>query len=93
MSVLELLDVNRTELRQQYHVRKIGIFGSESRNEASLSSDVDILVEFDSPVDFFEFIDLKEHLERLLNRRVDLVTTNALKPQLRDRIMQETVYV
>jgi predicted nucleotidyltransferase len=93
MRVLELLDINGVELRQKYHVRKIGIFGSESRNEASVSSDVDILVEFESPVDFFEFIDLKEYLERLLNRRVDLVTTKALKPQLRDRILQEAVYV
>ena len=53
---------------------------------------MDIQVEFEQPVDFFEFIDLKEHLERLLGRRFDLVTAKALKPQLKDRILSEVVY-
>jgi len=92
MSVLELLDKNETDLRSRYHVKKIGIFGSVARNEASAVSDVDILVEFEQPVDFFEFIDLKEHLEKLLGRRVDLVTVKALKPQLKERILREVVY-
>ncbi len=93
MSTLEILNINVQELRKRFHVKKIGIFGSESRREATHASDVDILVEFEQPVDMFEFIDLKEYLERLLDRRVDLVTTKALKPQLRDRILKEVVYV
>jgi len=92
MSVLELLDKNGKDLKSKYHVKKIGIFGSVARNEASATSDVDILVEFEQPVDFFEFIDLKEHLEKLLGRRVDLVTEKALKAQLKERILREVVY-
>lgn len=92
MSVLDLLDQNEKYLKNRYHVKKIGVFGSVARNEASPDSDVDILVEFEQPVDFFEFIDLKEHLERLLGRRIDLVTVKALKPQLKDRILSEVVY-
>jgi len=92
MSVLELLDKNGKDLKSKYHVKKIGIFGSVARNEASATSDVDILVEFEQPVDFFEFIDLKEHLEKLLGRRVDLVTVKALKAQLKERILREVVY-
>jgi uncharacterized protein len=92
MSVLEILDKNEKDLKGKYHVKKIGIFGSVARNEASATSDVDILVEFEQPVDFFEFIDLKEHLEKLLGRRVDLVTVKALKAQLKERILREVVY-
>ena len=92
MHELELLDKNEKELRSKYHVKKIGIFGSVARNEASAASDVDILVEFEQPVDFFEFIDLKEHLEKLLGRGVDLVTVKSLKPQLKARILKEVVY-
>ena len=92
MGVLELLDKNEQDLRARYHVKKIGVFGSFARNEASTASDVDILVEFEQPVDFFEFVDLKEHLEKMLGRRVDLVTEKALKPQLKERILKEVVY-
>jgi len=54
-------------------------------------SDIDILVEFSDPVEW-DFIDLKEFLESLLEVKVDLVTKNALKPQIRDRILNEVVY-
>ena len=54
-------------------------------------SDIDILVEFSEPVGW-EFIDLKDFLEMILEIKVDLVTKNALKPQIRDRILNEVVY-
>jgi len=92
MSVLELLDKHGKDLKSRYHVKKIGVFGSFARKEASPESDVDILVEFEETVDLFLFIDLKVHLEQLLGRRVDLVTAKALKPQLKDRILSEVVY-
>ena len=52
---------------------------------------MDILVEFYAPIGW-EFIDLKEFLEEILGREVDLVTVGALKPQLRDKILKEVVY-
>ena len=61
------------------------------RKVRSKVSDIDILVEFSDPVEW-EFIDLKEFLESLLEVKVDLVTKNALKPQIRDRILNEVVY-
>ena len=92
MGELELLDKNEKQLRAKFPIRRIGIFGSVAKGTALPSSDIDILVEFEHPVDIFEFLDLKEHLEQLLGRKVDLVTQNALKPQLRERILKEVVY-
>ena len=61
------------------------------RGELRPDSDVDVLVEFDRPVSLFEFSRLRRRLEHLLGRRVDLVTRDALKPQMRERILNEAV--
>jgi predicted nucleotidyltransferase len=88
--VLQRLAEHRDEL-VALHVRSLALFGSVARNEAGTASDVDLLVEFSKPVGIFEFLGLKERLEEILQRRVDLVTRDALKPQLRDRILGEAV--
>ncbi|MCD6554028.1 MAG: nucleotidyltransferase [Chloroflexi bacterium] len=78
-------------LREKFKVKEIGVFGSCARGEESEESDVDVLVEFYEPIGW-EFIDVKEFLEEILGREVDLVTRGALKPQLRDEILKEVVY-
>ena len=59
---------------------------------ATEDSDVDLLVEFSEPVGW-EFIDLYDYLEQILGMKVDLATPGALKPQLRDSILNEVVYI
>jgi hypothetical protein len=84
---------NIGELRQRYNVSRMGLFGSFARGEADETSDIDVLVEFSKPVDIFEFLSLKEYLELILGRKVDLVTEKALKPQLKQKILREVKYV
>lgn len=69
--------------------RHLAIFGSIAKNEATKSSDIDILVDFDSKKDLFGFIDLKFYLEDLLKCKVDLVSRQALHPALKKRILSE----
>jgi predicted nucleotidyltransferase len=78
-------------LKEKYKVNKIGYFGSYARGEQKDDSDIDILVEFSEPIGL-EFVELKEYLEDVLNKKVDLVTVNALKPQLKEAILQEVIY-
>ncbi len=78
-------------LRKKFKVKRIGIFGSFARGEESEKSDIDILVEFYDPIGW-EFFDLKEFLEKILGRQVDLVTVGALKPHLKDKILKEAIY-
>jgi len=87
-------DLNKymPELKEKYKVKEIGIFGSYARGEQRKTSDIDILIEFSEPIGW-EFVDLKESLESILHTNVDLVTVSALKPQLKDRILQEVVYL
>ena len=88
--ILQTLRAQMAGIRAHGVVR-LAVFGSFVRGEEQPDSDVDILVEFESPVSIFKFLDLKEHLEDVLSRSVDLVMRGALKPQLRDRILEEAI--
>jgi len=79
------------EIKQRYKAEIKRIFGSYVRGEEKENSDIDILVEFYEPVGW-EFIDLKDFLEEIFGREVDLVTVGALKPQLKDSVLEEVVY-
>lgn len=86
-----ILKEHKSLLAEKFYVSKIGVFGSYVRNEQRSDSDIDILVEFSQPVGF-EFIDLKDYLELLFNKPVDLVTVKALKPQMKEEIMSEVQF-
>ncbi len=86
-----VLKEHKNYLTEHFFVSKIGIFGSYVRNDHSDESDIDILVEFSRPVGF-EFIDLKDYLESLLKKPVDLVTINALKLYMKEEILNEVQY-
>jgi len=88
---LAILTSHHRELKA-LRVRSLAIFGSTARDEARPESDVDVLVELERPVGLFGFIELRQYLEGLLGRPVDLVTPDALKRQPRDEILNEAVY-
>lgn len=72
-------------------VKRLALFGSAARNEASDSSDLDFLVEFEQK-SFDNYMELKFYLEDLFGRPVDLVLADAIKNRLRDVILKEAVY-
>jgi hypothetical protein len=87
---LRILREHREEI-EAMGVKSIAIFGSTARDEAREDSDVDVLVEFSREVGLFDFLDVKEKLERIVGRRVDLVTDDALRSQMRPTILKEAV--
>lgn len=91
--IREIIKKHTNELNRTYHVKNIGIFGSIARGDSHKTSDIDILVELSQPVSFFEFTDLEDYLTKILRRKVDLVTKNALKSVIKNDILAETVYV
>jgi uncharacterized protein len=88
--VLKLIEQNQTALRK-LGVRRLGLFGSCARGEATAGSDLDFVVEF-SEKSFDAYMDLKSFLETLFRSRVDLVTMSSIKPRLLPIIQRETVY-
>ena len=90
IEALRIIAQHQGEL-SQFKVKSLAIFGSVARNEAGSKSDIDLLVEFSTPVGMFEFIDLKEYLESILRIRVDLTTEPALKKQIKAQILKEAI--
>lgn len=89
-----LLETHRNELRSlalQYGLRSIRVFGSMARNDASSTSDVDLLVESKEPISGFSLGAMLMDAQDLLGRKVDIVTMQALHPLMRDRVMRESV--
>lgn len=80
-------------LRRDFFVDKIGVFGSFIHGDATENSDIDILVDLLRPISMFHFLDLEEKLSKTLGRKVDLVTTKALKPAIKDQILSDVLYV
>ncbi|HVS08574.1 MAG TPA: nucleotidyltransferase family protein [Planctomycetota bacterium] len=75
-------------------VRRLALFGSFARGEARADSDVDVLVEFQPDRKTFDaFLSLANLLEEVLQRRVDLVTTEGLSPYVGPHILAEAVDV
>lgn len=83
---------NREKLKN-YHVRRIGLFGSQARGVARLRSDIDLLVEFDEAIDLFAFVHLADDIEKMLHKKVDLATEKSLKPFVRSKVMEEVEWV
>jgi uncharacterized protein len=89
--LLPLLRARQAEWRQRYQLQRIGLFGSTARNEATASSDVDVWVELD-PLTPYATVHLKQELEELLQRPVDLVRLRQrMNPALREAILREGI--
>lgn len=82
----------KPSLLATFGVDTIGYFGSFSRGEQTNDSDIDIIVSFNKPIGW-AFFDLQELLEKEFGRRIDLVSSKALKEQLREIILSEVKYV
>jgi len=91
--VLQILKQKNAEMTRQFGVKSLSLFGSVARNEATASSDVDLLVEFNRPVGYFGLFALQDYLEKLLGCPVDLGTPDSLKPYIRERVMGEMIRV
>ena len=87
----KVLRDSKPYLLERFRVKEIGIFGSFARDEADGSSDVDILVEFEEPIGW-DVLDLREYLEGILGRKVDVVSRKALKPALSEGILREVIF-
>jgi len=91
--ILSQLAAQSATLKQRFGMRDLAVFGSVARDEALPGSDLDLLVSFDAPASFDRFMGLKLYLEDALGMRVDLVTANALRPEMRSQIEREAIHV
>jgi len=93
-AVNEILRKNKQDIQSKFYVEQIGLFGSYRRAEQKAGSDIDILVKFEKGhKDFFNYLHLKNYLEEILGTDVDLVMKEAVKPKLKNIILEQVSYV
>ena len=90
---LYLLAEHKPLLATRFGVARLALFGSTVRDDTRDDSDVDILVAFDGPATSARYFGVQFYLEDLFGRPIDLVTENALRPELRPFIEREAVHV
>ena len=88
--ILGTIERHRDEIKR-FGVSSLALFGSASTGTQTPESDLDFVVEFETK-SFDAYMDLKEYLEELFGRRVDLVLADAIKPRLRPAILEEAVH-
>ena len=93
--IKDILLKHKVDLKQKYKIKEIGLFGSYIRNEQYLTSDLDILIEFeeDAKISLLEFVGIENYLSDLLGVKVDLVEKSALKPRIGKQILKEVSYL
>lgn len=87
----EILQNHLPELRKQYKVRSLGLFGSYVRGQQRADSDLDVLVNFSELPSLFQFINLEDRLKELTGLEIDLVMEDGLKPNIGKRVLKEVV--
>ena len=90
--ILSKLTELKPILYKDYAVKEIGLFGSYSDNSNTEESDIDILIELEKPIGW-KFFTLELFLENVFNKKIDLVTKNALKEQIKDQILKQVNFV
>jgi predicted nucleotidyltransferase len=79
------------DLATRHGARNVRVFGSLARGEGGESSDLDLLVTLGEGRSLLDLVGLKQDLEDLIHRPVDVVTDRALSPYLRERVLSEAI--
>ena len=95
--IMKVLKEHKEELKRDFSVKKIGIFGSYTREEQTPESDIDIYVEFDiKNLTFDKYLELIDYLEKLLGRKIDLITKYGVEtirvPYIKEEIKRSLIY-
>ena len=92
--IIAYLRGKRKFLHDRYGVTRIGIFGSFLQGSQNVTSDIDMIVEFEhSKKNIHSFFQVKRFLEKEFSREVDMGFETALKPVVRDKIKEKIIYV
>jgi predicted nucleotidyltransferase len=95
MGMAELLLIEARQVADfcaRHQVSELAVFGSALRSDFDQESDVDILVSFapGAKISLFDLVDMTDELAKIIGRRVDLVTKQGLKPQIRQSILDSS---
>ena len=90
--ILKRLTNLKPELKNKYKVSELGLFGSYASGEPQEFSDIDILADFEEGADLFDLVELSLFLEEEFKCKVDVVSRNALREELKDEILKTVIF-
>ncbi len=93
--LIEFIKINKKYLCNKFHLAKIGIFGSFARNEQTVNSDIDLIVELEENTqNIYELkIELRNYFKEHLNKDIDIAREKYLKPRVKAEILRDVEYV
>jgi hypothetical protein len=91
--IVKRLRTLKVDLKKRFKVKKIGLFGSYVNESQKKESDIDILVEFENGADLFDLSGLSIFLEEIFKQKVDIVSKNALRSELKEIILDQVIYI
>mgnify|MGYP001567362340 CR=1 FL=1 len=91
--IKDIVKTHERAIKNNFKVKRIGIFGSYVRGEQTKKSDLDILVDFSRSVGLFNFVRLKDYLSDILNHEVDLVQKGAMKPHIEKHALKGMIKI
>jgi len=92
-TIVKMLRLHDTDVREKFKIAEIGVFGSYVRGEQRADSDIDILVEFEKGHKTFDnYMELKFFLEEILTSKIDLVIKTAIRDEIKQNILSEVTY-
>ena len=91
---MTFLSQNKKLFRDDFHIIRIGLFGSYARGDQNEGSDIDLLVEFEEGTEnLYDLkLQLKEFIRLKLGMEVDICREKYIKSRMRSSILKETVY-
>jgi hypothetical protein len=88
-----LIEQHKPELKRQFHVDRIGVFGSYARGDQKKRSDVDFLVSFNKTINYIELAGLKIYVEEITGLKADVVPIHNLRAEFRESVYKEVIYI
>ena len=91
--IISILKQNKPALSARYPISELGLFGSYARGDYNEHSDIDILVDFNSRIDGFDYIRLAHEFEDMFDHRIDMVSRGGIKAQYLPFVERNLIHV
>lgn len=93
MKEIELYQQLMLPVLKRYLVKRAAIFGSFAKENATVSSDLDLLIEPDRDFTIFKMLALEDEISNLIQRKVDLVEFSALKHSIKNEVLLSAITI
>lgn len=91
--IIEMLRRYKEQYAERYGIETLGLFGSVARGEQNDKSDIDVFVKL-RQTSYYTLMDIKEDLEQLFNKKIDLITIHeAMRALFKRNIEQDAIYI